>query len=144
MHTVLPLRSFATASVVFYGDIKYHLHFTLLPFPLKTFVLFPCYPVVPVEKKYEASLSSLPFLRLRFVLILAKHSLLAIERPIPERTGDSSPFFVLFCTFPLIVTLIKTKEHFNSMKHVVSVTHTYLSQYIAIYCFPIFEKDSLF
>lgn len=133
MHTVLPLRFFCNSlSGLLWGHQVFSSPYFLFHYKLLFFS--PWYPLVPVEKKYETSLSSLPFLRLRFVLILAKNSLLAIERPVVA-LPLFSPFLHMF---PLIVTLIKTNERFTSMKHVASITHTYLSQYIAIYCFPVF------
>lgn len=110
--------------------------FNTVPFPLKTSVCFSTLPIDPVKKEHETCLSLLPFLRLRLVMIIAKHSLLAIERPVV-----ALPFFAPFLhMFSLIITLIKTKECLNSIKRVAIVPHSYLSQYIAVYCLPLFIR----
>lgn len=137
--TVLPLKFFATASDVFYGDFKYFLQHS--SFSIRNFCLFLHTTPLSVLRKSMKLLSSLPFLRLRLVMILAKDSLLAIERPVVVL-----PFFTPFMNmFPLIITLIKAKECLNSMKHIAIVPHSYLSQCMAVFCLPLFEeKDSLF
>lgn len=138
MHTVLPLRFFCNSlSGLLWGHQVFSSPYFLFHYKLLFFS--PWYPLVPVEKKYETSLSSLPFLRLRFVLILAKHSLLAIERPVMT-LPLFSPFLHMF---PLIVTLIKTNERFTSMKHVGSIIcHSILLSTVSLYLSE--EKDSLF
>lgn len=72
--------------------------------------------------------------------ILARDSLLAIERPVVVL-----PFFTLFLPmFPLIITLIKAKKCLNSRKHVASTPLLFVTVYIAVSCLPLFLRRERF